>query len=174
MKPPQAVSVLPAKRSPCWRCGAHSCAGWLILSRNWDPGSPWCLPWEGRALNMLRQENGKHPWGLPPVSGPEGRLGTSYPGAPPCAPCPVAPEWSLFVKASQLWDPFRPLGDSWDRNTGFELTMRLVTTTTAQAKKTKTKQHKQDRTKDIALGEKASGEGEQGGERKSIPPKRNL
>lgn len=74
---------------------------------------------------------------------------------PTRAPYPVVPKWSLFVKASQLWDPFCPLGDSWDRNTGFEFTMHLVTTTTAQAKKTKTKQHKtrQNEPKTLLWGE---------------------
>lgn len=57
---------------------------------------------------------------------------------PPHGPGHTVPKWSLFVTASQLWDPFHPLGDSWDRNTGFKLTMHLLTTTTAQPKKTKT------------------------------------
>lgn len=61
-------SILPAKRLRFWRCGTYSFVDWLILSRNWGTGSPW-----------LRQEDGKRPWGLPPVSSPEGipRLGTS-------------------------------------------------------------------------------------------------
>lgn len=59
-------------------------------------------------------------------------------GSPHLCPGHMVPKWPLFVIASQLWDPFHPLGDSSDRNTGFKLTMHLVTTTTAQPKKTKT------------------------------------
>lgn len=75
---------------------------------------------------------------LPPAAWAEAGEEAQLTRLRPLCPGHRVPKWPLSVTASQLWDPFHPLGDSRDRNTGFKLTMHLVTTTTAQPKKTKT------------------------------------